>query len=87
MALELKLAKWGYFHWTFGEQQPSGLEWHLQVTCVLRCEFMTLGAALSITLPLPSQHLGRDSLPDLLQVMSNLRIAFNVYYSYFLKNF
>lgn len=85
MALELKLAKWGYFHWTFGEQQPSGLEWHIQVTCVLRCEFMALGAALSKTLPLPlpSQHLGRDSLPDLLQVMSNLRIAFNFYYSYF----
>lgn len=87
MALELKLAKWGYFHWTFGEQQPSGLEWHIQVTCVLRCEFMALGAALSKTLPLPSQHLGRDSLPDLLQVMSNLRIAFNFYYSYFLKKF
>lgn len=50
----------GYFHWTVAEQQPSGLEWHRQVTCILRWEFMALGAALSKALPLllPSQHLG-----------------------------
>lgn len=63
MALELKLAKWGLLPLDFGR---TAAKWHLQVTCVLRCEFMALGAALSITLPLllPSQHLGRDSLPE-----------------------